>query len=99
MSVQQTKYARKKEIRNKKLRERGPLDPNDPLALIRKDELAALLRVNPWTIDAWRKKKRIPEPIVISPQIVAWRRSDIDRWLIERQLDPAPTRVVKRRGD
>jgi hypothetical protein len=35
--------------------------------------------------------------VCISPQIVAWRRTDIDRWLIERQLQPAKTRDVGKR--
>ena len=57
-------------------------------------DLAALVGVNCWTIDNWRKANRIPPPIRIPPQIVAWRRTDIDPWLVERQLQPAQTRVI-----
>jgi predicted DNA-binding transcriptional regulator AlpA len=64
----------------------------DPLALIHKHELAALLSVNPWTLDNWRKSGRMPPPIALSPQIVAWRRSDIDAWLRERQAAAAQHR-------
>jgi predicted DNA-binding transcriptional regulator AlpA len=71
----------------------------DPLALIRKRELAALLGVNPWTIDNWRKRGLIPPPIVLSPQVVAWRRSDIERWLVERELQPAATREQAQRAE
>lgn len=67
----------------------------DPLALIRKHELAALLRVNPWTLDYWRKKGVMPAAIVLGPQTVAWRRCDIEKWLAQRQqnVEPAPTRT------
>jgi predicted DNA-binding transcriptional regulator AlpA len=71
---------------------------NDPLALIRKRELAQLLRVDPWTIDAWRKTGRIPPPIILSPQIVAWRRSDITLWLAQRETAPSATRKPNWRG-
>jgi predicted DNA-binding transcriptional regulator AlpA/DNA-binding CsgD family transcriptional regulator len=64
----------------------------DGLAMIRKGELAAMIGVSPSTIDGWRKVGRIPAPIVLSPQVVAWRRSDIERWLIERSLLPEATR-------
>jgi predicted DNA-binding transcriptional regulator AlpA len=72
---------------NKVLAARRPsaVNINDPLALIRKHDLARLLGVNSWTIDNWRRAGSIPPPVVLSPQIVAWRRSDIERWLIERQ--------------
>jgi predicted DNA-binding transcriptional regulator AlpA len=71
--------------KKKRMARLAAADPNDPLAMIRKDELAFLLGVNPWTIDGWRKAGRIPQPITLSPQIVVWRRSDIDAWLRERQ--------------
>jgi predicted DNA-binding transcriptional regulator AlpA len=64
------------------------LPTRDPLALIRKAELAKLLDVNPWTIDNWRKRGLIPQPICLSPQIVAWRRSDVDHWLRDRERNP-----------
>jgi predicted DNA-binding transcriptional regulator AlpA len=67
----------------------------DPLALIRKKDLAKLLGVNVWTIDNWRRAGKFPEPITLSHQIVAWRRADIDRWLIERQLKPIATTPPK----
>ena len=68
---------------------------SDALALIRKHELAALLGVNPWTLDYWRKKGVMPPAIVLGPQTVAWRRIDIEQWLLQRQqnIEPAPTRT------
>jgi predicted DNA-binding transcriptional regulator AlpA len=66
----------------------------DQLELIHKRPLARLLGVNPWTLDFWRRRGQMPPPVVLSPQIVAWRRRDIARWLEERQTRPASTRVV-----
>lgn len=65
---------------------------DDELQLIRKHPLAQLLGVNPWTLDNWRKRGRIPEPIVLSPQIVAWPRAEILQWLDELRAKPACTR-------
>jgi predicted DNA-binding transcriptional regulator AlpA len=65
---------------------------DDQIQLIRKRELADLLRVDPWTIDNWRKAGIIPAPLILSPQVVAWRRSDIVAWLEAREAKPAKTR-------
>lgn len=72
----------------------GRKDPyvDDELQLIKKRELANLLRVNPFTIDNWRKAGRLPEPLTLSPQTVAWRRQDILSWLSDREAEPAETR-------
>jgi prophage regulatory protein len=39
------------------------------------------------TTTAWRLRKRglFPAPVRLSPGRVGWRKSDIDRWLAERQ--------------
>ena len=60
----------------------------DPLELIRKRELARMLNVHAWTNDHWRRHGRIPPPIVLSPQVLGWRRSDIENWLKEKQEAP-----------
>jgi predicted DNA-binding transcriptional regulator AlpA len=60
----------------------------DPLALLTKQQLAELLKVDAWTIDRWRKRKSdpdFPEPIWISGTTPRWRRVDIERWLATRQ--------------
>jgi predicted DNA-binding transcriptional regulator AlpA len=64
----------------------------DPLEMIRPRGLATLLGVNTWTLSNWRKRGRIPLPIVLSPQVVVWRRVDIDRWLRERERRPMQAR-------
>ena len=65
---------------------------DDAIQLIKKKELAQLLRINPWTIDNWRKRGRIPQPIILSPQVVAWPRAEILQWLAELRAKPAKTR-------
>jgi predicted DNA-binding transcriptional regulator AlpA len=65
--------------------------PNQPhpLQLIKKRELAELLCVNPWTIDRWRKRGIIPQPITLSDQVLAWRISTIEQWLRQREAADA----------
>lgn len=70
---------------------------DDPLALLHKRQLAKLLGVSPWTVDYWRKRGMIPEPILLSPQIAAWRRRDIAAWLAQREAAPIATRKPNRR--
>jgi ribosomal protein S18 acetylase RimI-like enzyme/predicted DNA-binding transcriptional regulator AlpA len=94
MSVRSTALSRD-EKRGRRTRASADVaDPqySDPLQLIRKRELARLLGINPWTLDGWRKRGLIPPPIVLSPQVVAWRRSVIATLLDERTLQPAPRR-------
>lgn len=95
MSIESTS-PRNSGKRKRANRKRASAPSDDPLALLDKKQLAALLGVNVYTIDVWRKKQLIPPPIGLSPQVIRWRRSDIDRWMTERQLQPVPTRVVRR---
>jgi predicted DNA-binding transcriptional regulator AlpA len=60
--------------------------------------LARLLRVDPWTVDHWRKRGIIPPPLVLSPQVVAWRRTDIMLWLAQREATPSQTRKPNSKG-
>ena len=63
---------------------------SDPLALIGKQDLAALLDVDPWTVDRWRRPDEdtydptFPEPIWISGATPRWRRVEIEAWLADR---------------
>jgi predicted DNA-binding transcriptional regulator AlpA len=77
---------------NRALDPRPPSHLNDPLQLVSKKQLASLLGVHVWTIDNWRRRGAIPKPICLSPQIVAWRRVDIDRWLAQREVQTLQTR-------
>jgi len=56
------------------------------LALISKREFAALLNVNTWSVDRWRKTDPdFPSPIWISKSTPRWRRVDVETWLATRQ--------------
>jgi predicted DNA-binding transcriptional regulator AlpA len=58
----------------------------DPLDLIGKRELARALRINPWTLDRWRRcNPAFPQPIWISAVTPRWRRNEIEEWLASRQ--------------
>jgi predicted DNA-binding transcriptional regulator AlpA len=57
----------------------------DPLAMLGKGELAALLGVSPWTIDRFRKNDpTFPKPLWISATTPRWRRRDVELWLDSR---------------
>lgn len=63
---------------------------SDPLQLLRKIQLADLLGVSIWTIDAWRRQGKLPPPLVLSEQTVAWRRVDIEEWLAKQERGHSP---------
>jgi predicted DNA-binding transcriptional regulator AlpA len=62
------------------------LDPEaDLLALLTKRDLAALLNVNVWSIDRWRKTDpNFPSPVWISGTTPRWRRIEIENWIATR---------------
>ena len=55
---------------------------NSPMmALIRKKELAEMLRVSTKTIDNWLKKGQLPVPFKTNEgRIVGWSRDQLDKW-------------------
>jgi len=71
-------------------REQGP---PDPLELLTKREVAALVKCNAWTLDRWRRDRPdFPKPVWLSDVIMRWWRRDIEAWLLSRQkggLSPA----------
>src|SRR5690349_13378573 len=59
--------------------------------LLNKRELAALLRVNAWTVRRWRQRDpAFPAPSWLGPQSPRWRRRDIDAWLNSRPVGTSP---------
>ena len=56
--------------------------PPDPLECLRKTDVAALLKADPWTLDRWRRlDPTFPAPIWLSNTTPVWRRRDIEAWL------------------
>jgi len=60
------------------------MDNIDPLELIREAELRGRIRLSHSTI--WRlvNANRFPKPIQLTARAKAWRRSDVEAWLVER---------------
>jgi predicted DNA-binding transcriptional regulator AlpA len=58
----------------------------DPLALLSKKQLAALLAIDVWTVDRWRKSDpTFPQPIWVTNTTPRWRRADVEAWLSTRK--------------
>jgi predicted DNA-binding transcriptional regulator AlpA len=64
--------------------------PNDPLALISKQQLSELLGISSYSIDRMRKPGHptydpsFPPVVWIGPSTARWRRTDIEAWLASR---------------
>jgi len=58
---------------------------NDSIELIRSAELQKMLTVSASTLWRMRKRKEIPDPIVISKRVVAWEKQVIFTWLLENR--------------
>lgn len=58
---------------------------SDALQLIRPNELSALLQISLPTLWRWRREcEDFPKPYALGGRTVAWRRSEIERWLERR---------------
>jgi predicted DNA-binding transcriptional regulator AlpA len=57
-----------------------PMSPA-PTDLLRTREAAAELRLSPRTLDRWRGTDEGPPYVRLGRKAVAYRRSDLDRWL------------------
>ncbi|WP_457093158.1 helix-turn-helix transcriptional regulator [Microvirga sp. P5_D2] len=49
--------------------------------LLLPSEVSARVRLSPKTIYRLRRKDQFPAPIVLGERRIAWRESDIERWL------------------
>jgi predicted DNA-binding transcriptional regulator AlpA len=59
---------------------------DDPLAMISKREVAALLSINAYTLDRWRRSRPdFPNPIWLSGTTLRWARRDIELFIATRQ--------------
>jgi predicted DNA-binding transcriptional regulator AlpA len=53
----------------------------DPLELMSKNDIAARLKVDPWTVDNIRKNDpNFPQPIWLTDKSARWRSVDILNW-------------------
>jgi predicted DNA-binding transcriptional regulator AlpA len=59
--------------------------PHAAVTLIRQVELAEALKLDVSTVIRWTRRGKLPPPIRMGRNTVAWRLSDIDRWLAERE--------------
>lgn len=55
------------------------------LLLRYRDLLAAGIIRNRTTLDRWIKAGQFPRPLRIGPNTNAWRASDVEQWLDERE--------------
>ena len=54
--------------------------------ILRERDVRALLGVSKVTLWRWRRAGNFPAPIRLGPNVIAWRRADVDEWLASRPL-------------
>ena len=60
-------------------------EPSGIPQLIRPNDLAAKLGIEPNTLFIWIKRGIIPRPIKLSKRAAAWKVETINAWLAERE--------------
>ncbi len=63
--------------------------PTDPLELLKRADVLRLLRIAKPTLRRWIRGGLFPRPFYLSPTLPVWRRTDIERWLAEREAKAA----------
>lgn len=56
----------------------------DESQLLRRSEVAKLLAIGESTWSRWVAEGRAPQPIRLSPRTVAWRYSDVQKFINDR---------------
>lgn len=59
-------------------------NPDDSLALLRLPMVLRFTGLGRSTIYRLMAKRRFPPPVRLSDRVVAWRRSDLERWSADR---------------
>lgn len=60
-----------------------------PEKLLRRPEVESLTGLSRSTLYDWMKKGDFPQPIKLGARLVAWRESDISKWLESREVREA----------
>jgi len=58
--------------------------PATPEILDRFPAVQARVNASKTSIYGWMKAGDFPQPVKLGPRAVAWRRSDVDRWIDSR---------------
>ena len=53
-------------------------------------QLEKLLKVSPATIYRWIKEGKFPKPVRLGANMVRWKASDIEVWIVERETFQLP---------
>ena len=64
---------------------RGEASITGPNDILDDPQLAAMLHIEPRTLRLWRQTRALPF-IRLTPKVIRYRRSDIDRWLAGRTV-------------
>ena len=60
--------------------------------MLRRQEVEARVGIARSTIYQWVSEGRFPAPLKLGPRLIAWRESDLDRWLEARATDCGSTK-------
>ena len=52
--------------------------------LLRQRDVLDLLQVSRATLTNWRKDGNFPAPRKLGPRVLAWRREDVDAWILSK---------------
>ena len=55
-----------------------------PTRILRKPQVLARLGVSGTTLWRMQRRNEFPKPFRISPGLIGWRETDVDRWIEER---------------
>jgi predicted DNA-binding transcriptional regulator AlpA len=65
--------------------------PAESLQLLRIADVCQLLRISKPTFWRLRQQSNFPQPTAVTGRVVAWRRTEIEEWIVARRRSAAPT--------
>jgi len=51
-----------------------------------RQQIETLLQISPATIYRWTKEGKFPQKIHLGPNMVRWKASDIEAWMMEKEV-------------